>query len=209
MLMPLRGRGDLVISMTLAETFLLLVFMLWYSIRPRVVQPPPKRVEVVMAENEQLKQEMASLKEKLAEIDRRLEWWRMRFNQDVPGSEEEVKQILFEAGRGKPRCQDDNVLVEIRLIKGAASLQVLADAPKMRAKLATHNIDFHVGTILSSPELIDAVLAEARGFRKSPGPDGDCRFDYRFRYATNDDYYEGRERFEKYFYSAGRQRVAQ
>jgi hypothetical protein len=204
-----RDRRDLVISMTLAETFLLLVFMLWYSIRPKVPAMPPSSIEVVTAENKRLKDEIAGLREKLADLDRRLEWWRTRFNQPVPGSEQELKQILFEAGRGKPKCQDDNTLLEVRLIDGVASVKVLADSPALKAALIGKHIDFSVGSSVASQADVDAVLAEARRFRKGPGAEGDCRFDYQFVYSTNDDYYEGRERFEKYFYSAGRRRVTQ
>jgi hypothetical protein len=194
--------------MTLAETFLLLVFMFWYSIQPKI-QEPPSPVETVMAENEKLKKRLAALEQQRADLDRRLEWWRTRFNQPVPGSEGELKRILFEAGRGKPKCQDDNLLLEVRLINGSTSVKVLSECQRLRDELLLKGIGFRVGAVFSAPSAVDSVLAAARDFRRGSGPDGECRFDYHFVYATNDDYYEGRERFEKYLYSAGRQRAAE
>src|ERR1017187_8890987 len=117
-------RGDLVISMTLAETFLLLVFMVWYSVRPKIPVNPPTSIEVLKKENQDLKQRISALETELADIRQRLEWWRKRFDAPVPGSEEELRKILFEAGRGKPKCQDDNVLLDISLINGAATVRI-------------------------------------------------------------------------------------
>lgn len=205
---PSRSKGELVISMTLAETFLLLVFMLWYSIRPRVPVEPPAPAALLTAENEKLKLRVAALEKELADIQRRLEWWRARFDQPVPGSEEELRKIMFEAGRGKPKCQDDNVLVDIRLINGTTTVRVLTDSPALRTSLAAQQIKFHAGAIITNESDIDAILRGAATFSKTGVRDGDCRFDYRFTYATFEDYYTGRERFEKYFYSAGRMRVS-
>jgi hypothetical protein len=205
----MRSRGELVISMTLAETFLLLVFMLWYSVRPKVQAKPSTPIAAITAENEKLKKENAELQNELSDIQRRLEWWRARFDQPVPGSEEELKKVLFEAGRGRPKCQDNNVLVDISLVNGSTTVKVLADSPGLREALVARRIDFHAGAVITNGSEIETMLREAAAFRKSAGSDGDCRFDYRFNYATFEDYYAGRERFEKYFYSAGRQRIAQ
>ena len=160
-------------------------------------------------ENQDLKQRISALETELADIRQRLEWWRKRFDAPVPGSEEELRKILFEAGRGKPKCQDDNVLLDISLINGAATVRILADSPGLRSALVSEHVDIRPGVVLTNTSEIDALLRESRAFRKVPGQDGDCRFDYHFTYGTFEDYYQGRERFEKYFYSAGRQRVAQ
>jgi hypothetical protein len=206
-MMPWRTKGDLVISMTIAETFLLLVFMLWYVTRAQLTAKPPTQIEQLATENQRLKKDLADMHAKLADVERRLEWWRTRFDQPVPSSEEELKKILFEAGRGKPKCQDDNVLLDVRVINGATTFKVLADAPGLRTVLLPHHVDFQPGSILSTPDQIDGILQQVRAYRKGPGKDGDCRFDYHFTFSTVEDYYNGRERFEKYFYSAGRRRT--
>jgi hypothetical protein len=83
----------------------------------------------------------------------------------------------------------------------------LADSPGLHQALIPQRSDFYAGAVITNGSEIEAVLREAAAFRKSAGRDGDCRFDYHFTYASFEDYYAGRERFEKYFYSAGRQRI--
>lgn len=206
--------------MTLAETFLLLVFMIWYAVRPKMPPKVPTSIQVLAKENQDLKNHIAALENELKDIRERLEVWRRFFDLPMPGSGEDVKnllpksqaelkKLLFEAGRGKPKCQDDNILLDISLINGTITARVLADCPALRNKLLAQHIDIHSGSTLTNPSQIDALLGEARAFRKGPGQDGDCRFDYHFTYATPEDYYAGRERFEKYFYPAGLTRVKQ
>jgi hypothetical protein len=192
--------------MTLAETFLLLVFMLWYSIRPKLDTQPPTSIEVLQAENQRLKQENERLQSDINDLNRRLAFWQKRFDQPIPGSEEEVRTFLHEAGRGKPKCQDQNVLIEASVIDGTTTLKVLADSTGLRKTMHEQGIEFQPGTLITSPGAINAILRASRDFRKPPD-NADCRFDYTFKYSTHDDYYEGRERFEKYFYTAGRTRA--
>jgi len=218
---PWRSRGELVISMTLAETFLLLVFMIWYSVRPKVPVDPPAPIEVLEKENHDLKERITRLEVELSDIHERLEIWRKVFDLPMPGAggsaqdlstllpttPERWKQLIFEAGRGKPKCQDDNLLVEATVVDGTAAVNILADCPTLRTELLAQHIDIHTGTILTRAAEIVALLSAVRTFRKGPGKEGDCRFDYRLNYATPEDYYIGRERFEKFFYPAGQQRV--
>ena len=202
---PFGFKSDLVISMTLAETFLLLVFMLWYSIRPQLSGDPRTAADVLRKENQQLNNKMASLQRELEDTRSRLELWQKRFDQVVPGSDEELKKALMGGGRGKPKCQDDNLLVEITLVNGNTSMKVLADNSLLRANLSRQGIDFRVGNVLSRGFDVDSVLRELGNYRSG---DKECRFDYHFNYGSHDDYYIGRERFEKYLYSAGRARVS-
>jgi len=202
---PLRSRGELVISMTLAETFLLLVFMLWYSIRPTLAGDPKTAVEVLRKENQQLTNKITSLERELADTRSRLELWQKRFDQLVPGTDEELKKALTGGGRGRPRCQEANLLLEINLVNGNTSMKVLADNPLLRATLSKQGIDFRMGNVFSRTPEVDSVLQALGSYRSG---DQECRFDYRFNYSTYEDYYVGRERFEKYLYSAGRVQVS-
>jgi hypothetical protein len=190
--------------MTLAETFLLLVFMLWYVNRPKLPVDPPTPIGFLKAENKRLKEDLARMEAELADVQRRLEWWRTRFDQPVPGSEEELKRFLFDAGRGKPKCQDDNVLVNVSQLDGVITMTVLADCPSLR-EAVLDAVDFRPGVTITKPEVIDAVLRATRSFRKNG--DQECRFDYRFNYRTHEDYDNVRERFGQYFYTAGRRRT--
>jgi hypothetical protein len=116
-----------------------------------------------------------------------------------------LKKALMGGGRGKPKCQDDNLLVEISLVNGNTSMKVLADNAPLRTNLAQQHIDFRVGNVFNRNPDVESVLRELGSYRDG---DKDCRFDYRFNYGTYEDYYLGRERFEKYLYSAGRSRIA-
>jgi hypothetical protein len=200
---PPRSSGELIISMTLAETFLLLVFMIWYSNQPTKDPPAPTTIEALQAENQRLTKENQRIQVALDDLNRRLAFWRQRFDQPVPGSEEELKKFLYEAGRGKPKCQDENVIVNVSVINGITTLKVVADSPILRTSLGAQEVDFRPGSVITDATMIEKVLLATRDFRKQPD-NTECRFDYTFRYQTHDDYYEGNERFEKYFYTAGR-----
>jgi hypothetical protein len=200
---PFRSRGELVISMTLAETFLLLVFMIWYSNQPKNDPLPPTTREALKAENQRLTKENERLQSELDDLNRRLAFWRKYTGLPVPGSEEEFKKFLFEAGRGKPKCQEENVIADVSVINGTTALKALADSPGLRTTLQAQGVDFSPGVTIKDPVMIQKVLRAARDFRKPPD-NTECRFDYTLKYQTHDDFYEGVERFEKYFYTVGR-----
>ena len=206
--------------MTLAETFLLLVFMIWYSTRPRSAAHPPTRAELLEKENRDLKDRIVTLEYELKDIRERLEVWRKFFDLPMPGSNadvknllpksrDELKKLVSEAGRGKPKCQDDNVLLNVALINGITTIKVIADSPMLRTKLLAEHVDIRPGATLTSAPEVEAVLREAGELSKKTKSEGGCSFDYRLTYATPDDYYLGRERFERYFYPAGQVRAKQ
>jgi hypothetical protein len=89
------------------------------------------------------------------------------------------------------------------VINGATTLKVLADSQGLRTALHDQGIEFESGSLITSPAAIDVILRALRDLRRPPD-NTECRFDYTFKYKTHDDYYEGRERFEKYLYTAGR-----
>jgi len=68
----------------------------------------------------------------------------------VPGSEEEFKKVIFEAGRGRPKCQDDNVLAEASVLNGVTTIRVLADAPALRNTLSS-KLSLAPGAMLGNP----------------------------------------------------------
>src|SRR5216684_2932658 len=127
-------RTDLVISMTLAETFLLLVFVIWYGVVPNTrvhtadTTPPEVLIAHLQKENAELKAQVEKLQDELTDMNRRLAWWRIRFpDLKIPGSEKELEALRSELGRGKPAClPGDNVLVAVSVVEGHVSLKVLA-----------------------------------------------------------------------------------
>lgn len=204
-----RTRGDVVISMTLAETFLLLVFMLWFAVQPSKPEGPDPRLAALTAENEQLRYENKKLKDELADVNRRLALWEERFGFPLPGNEQEwekaIPKIRAEAGRGRPRCADNNLLAQVSEISGTTKMTLLASPPE--ALVQASGLNLKPGMTLAKAEDINAFLSAVQGYRKPPSQ-AECRFDYELLWATDHDYVEAREtRFDKYLYPVKRQQV--
>jgi hypothetical protein len=211
-------RSDLLIGMTLAELFLLLLFTVWYSIF--VSGPTPGDPKILQIENERLTRENAKLRSDLTDcrknlddLNERLRWWREHYP-DTPylNSIEAVKSFCADVGRGKPRCQTgaSNLLVEVLAVHKDVSLRLLTDAPQLADSLGSWGVS-HVkaGTVLSRTDDIERFLQGVRGYRLNDreGP-RECRFDYDLIYGDHEDYFYARERFEKFFYSGGRSQAS-
>src|SRR5215831_11546287 len=106
-------RNDLVLSMTLAETFLFLVFVIWYGVVPSIKTPKEPAAltpsEVLIAqlrkENAELKAQLEKKQAELDDINFRLAWWRRNFpDLDIPRTPEELDRLRSALGRGKPAC---------------------------------------------------------------------------------------------------------
>jgi hypothetical protein len=206
---PTSVRTELIISMTLAETFLLLLFVIWSgAAEDHTTTPPEMLIQQLREENEALKNDKNRLEASLSDLTKRLEFWRTHFG-ELPQSEKDLPRILQALGRGKPPCQEpDNMLVAASVVDGKVSLKVLTPCPDLKKALLNRGIDFSPGVELSDPASIDRVLVAAREFRRIiDQKPRECRFDYRLIFSSYKDYYEGREKFEKVFYTAGRTRL--
>lgn len=214
-------RTDLVISITLAETFLLLLFIVWSAVADKIgPENNPLDAKLLRQQNEELTRERDQLKKELAEVTRRLDYWRNKFQTAVPGSDQELrewargeggKKLLLELGRGKPACEEaDNVLVEAKVVGGRESVLILTQPPMLSEKLGAWGAaHLRKGAVLTDPGDIDRLLNGVLSYQRTvEGQLRDCRFDYRFLYRTSDDYMRGREKFERYFYPARVQHVA-
>jgi hypothetical protein len=201
--------------MTLAEIFLLILFVLWYSQGAgagpdwkRLAEERQKEINSLKAEVEQQKQDVMKLKA----IEK---WWEENYGtRDIPTSTEQLrsaldtpqgKKLIEEMKRGFPRCAEDNILIavfetdgatEIRIEDPVNGLQTWANSAGVRIPAA--------GDVLRNRAGIDSFLQSVSTFyengRLATRP---CRFDYKLTYKTAEDYKEGRETFEKYFYPAG------
>lgn len=84
-------KTDLIIGMTLAETFLLILFVVWYSQGASAGPDWKKMLEKREAEIDDLKAQLQLEREKAVELQRIREWWRKNFNVSIPASMEELQ----------------------------------------------------------------------------------------------------------------------
>jgi hypothetical protein len=200
--------------MTLAETFLLLVFVIWYGVAPNSrtqsaeTTPPEVRIKLLEDENDKLKADNKKLQDELNDINRRLEFWRTRFpDLKIPGSVKELGDLRAELGRGKPACQpDDNLLVNVSFVEGAASVRLQTLPPNLQEAMGTQGpSDLKTGMLLKNPKDIERFLNGVASYRRTiEGEQKECRFDYQLTWASYKDYYSAREKFDRYFYPSVR-----
>jgi hypothetical protein len=116
--------------------------------------------------------------------------------------------FLQELGRGKPKCEEHNLLVEAKIVRGDIAIEVLRDSPALQRVAGTDRDMFAVGNVVRSESDVSRLFKYVRKAESLGGQNGKgCRFDYRLSYATYKDYHIGRERLEALFYSVGRRWV--
>ena len=106
-------------------------------------------------------------------------------------SKEGFQEAIESLKRGYSLCQkDDNTLIEARIHNGAESLQVIGDIPSDLI------VNLAKGDQTSDLDEIIPFIQDVYEYEK----DHKCRFNYRLKYATDNDYRKAREGYEKYFY---------
>ena len=106
-------------------------------------------------------------------------------------SKEGFQEAIENLKRGYSLCQkDNNTLLEASVQNGAETVQVIGDIPgDLIAGLAK-------GDQTSDLDQIVSFIQDVYEYEK----DHKCRFNYRLKYATDNDYRKAREVYEKYFY---------
>lgn len=210
-----QGRSDLVIGMTLAEVFLLLLFVVWWGAaiesEPGGVDPTvtianlQAQVKELNAKISSLQGEVAGLKESLREKENTIKALQIMLN-CVDGTVDDCRRgldgINTDARRGSPRCEQDNVLVNVFVHAGATRVELVGGSNETLSQLRRADGPVSKGSMLSERRDIEALLSSVTAYYTSRSQD-ECRFDYRLSYATAEDYYQGRQLFERYFYPAG------
>ncbi len=91
-------KTDLIIGMTLAEMFLLILFVVWYS-QGASAGPDWKRLAVQRAARiQQLQADLMAEKEKVLELERIRDWWRENFSTNPPESMDQIEIALATKG---------------------------------------------------------------------------------------------------------------
>jgi hypothetical protein len=209
-------RTDLVISMTLAELFLLLLFVVWYGFSSTINQDPLARLKDELAacnkEKSQLKGELKGAEEKIADLEDKLRIMLILlglpkdFDPTKAGAAAAINKACKEQCRSFPTCdQQNNVLIEASVIRGQISLKVLTSGGSLSTWMAGRGHRYPaVGVSITDPPAIQRFLDDVSHYYPSSKVEGrECRFDYRLRWASDADYRKGRVLFEPYFYPAG------
>lgn len=204
---------DLIIGMTLAEVFLLILFVVWYSQGAGSGPDWEHIAELRQQQIEKLQSDLLQAKNDVAELERIRNWWRSNYGIDPPASAAEFEavrntpagqKLRQELARGFPKCEDSNVLADVSMLNGVMRLNVSGSPTKLIGWSRSVGTTIpKPGDVLSGPGAVDNFLQTvARYYEHAKQENHNCRFDYKLRYITDHDYREGRETFEKLFYPA-------
>lgn len=208
MRLPDPRRSDFVLGMSLAELILLLLFAVFMAqvLRGEVLggADPTLEIEKLREENAALRSRLASLEAKVQELERDVRAKDALIEQlrRMTGSQgstlDDFKRALTTLKRGLPTCLENNTLVEASVKNRTMEVIILLDDAELRRFFEQHRLPLAKGMTLRENPEIDAFLAVVWRYETRKGQV--CRFDYRMKYVTPEDYYLGRERLEKFFY---------
>src|SRR5258708_27322358 len=117
-------KTDLIIGMTLAETFLLILFVVWYSHGAGAGPEWERIAKERQAQINALKSDLQGQKDKVLELERIRDWWRKNFGMNPPASIDELEAALRtvqgqtvrqDMAPDLPRCDQNTTLVEVSL----------------------------------------------------------------------------------------------
>jgi hypothetical protein len=195
-----RSHRDLVLAMSVAEIFLLLLFVVWIASQ---AQAGPLDIE-------QLKKQVAKLQkeseEHQSQIQNLLAWksayeaFIVSLGQPVPKSIEDVlqrtKQNATRGGNDFPPCSEKtNRVMAVRVANGAVQLRVLGSVSAL---------PFADGQIIEGND-VDVAVKAVTAYQNA----NSCRFSYRFEFGSDADYRSGRQRFDRIFYPGGEAQVSE
>jgi uncharacterized coiled-coil protein SlyX len=194
----------MVISMTLAELFLMLLFVVWYGFTPVSGDAELARLKDTVARLEQevtaARKTLAENKKQIEDLTARLDWWRKRYPTEAAdeGKPPAAPGGLGDGKRGHGKCAPDNVLIEASVQQGNTSLRVLARPPEVVQSFEKLGATYpDVKVWLDEPD-VERFLASLRRVNASAM----CRWDFRLYYETKVDGFDGLERFQLVFYLA-------
>src|SRR5437016_4594751 len=126
-------RTDLVIGMTLAELFLLILFVVWYSHGPGAGKDWRRIAAEQQAEIDRLNSQVQADKARIVELEQIEDFWRRNFGISPPKTVQEVTDALKSKQgeairtvllRGFPKCNDDNILIDASIRNGQSELRL-------------------------------------------------------------------------------------
>ena len=201
----------MVIGMTLAEVFLLLLIVGWYGSRLEseekgsgadVLATVPKAdFDTSELRRQQAEDSLAQMTSKYNQLDQILDWIAKTAGLAKPiRNLEDAKDALnknsADARRGRPRCRTDNVLVDVQADSGPGLVTI-------RQELRSGGRVYSRGGQLRLTGEIAEFLDEVDAFYQTRrNEQRDCVFDFTLTWRTDSDYRRARELFEQHFYPA-------
>jgi hypothetical protein len=195
------ARSDWTFGLSLVQVMLLLVFaaMLVYvtgNVEGKG-QDPRHGPEDATAQDNSLQARLDAATDKHTELEKQLtdmtgfvDELKVMVGAKV-SSKEGFREAIETLKRGYALCQkDENTLIEATIHEGAENVQVIGEVP------ADLHVNLTKGDGTSDLDQIVSFLQDVYEYEK----DHKCRFNYRLKYATDNDYRKAREAYEKYFY---------
>jgi archaellum component FlaC len=106
-------------------------------------------------------------------------------------SREAFQEAIENLKRGYALCQkDNNTLIEASIQNGVEAIHVIGEIP------SELEVSLLKGDQTSDLDQIVSFVQDVYQYEK----DHKCRFNYRLKYGTDNDYRKAREAYEKYFY---------
>ena len=195
------SRSGWALGLSLVEVMLLLVFaaMMVYvtdNVEGRG-QEPQKIVDNPKSQDSGLQASLDAATKKSNDLEQQVHDMTVLVNEVklMVGAKVSTKEGFQEAieslKRGYTLCQkEDNTLIEATVQNGVETVQVIGDIP------SDLEVSLVKGDQTSDLEQIVSFIHDVYQYEK----DHSCRFSYRLKYATDNDYRKARRGFEKYFY---------
>lgn len=207
------GRSDLVIGITLAEVFLLLLIVGWYGSRLESESPvgpegpagtvPRATFDDVVRREKDAQEALQKERDKYRQLERILEWIAKTAGipgtiRDLDDAKKALDKVQHDAKRGRPACQEQNILVDVVAADGSVEV-------RLRQSFAFGAARYQEGQVLRSGDEVRHLLQFIDDFYTTQrlAKQSDCVFDYSLTWITDLDYRSAREVFERYFYPAG------
>jgi hypothetical protein len=188
-------RSGWALGLSLVEVMLLLVFAAMMVYVTDTVEGSGQETQQIVDEPLQARLDAAT--EKSNDLEEQLNKMTLFVNEvklmvGAKGSTKEgIQEAIDNLKRGYALCQkNSNTLIEVSVQNGVETIQVIGDIPSDLI------VNLVKGDQTSDLDQIVPFLQDVYQYEK----DQSCRFNYRLKYATDNDYRKAREGYEKYFY---------
>jgi hypothetical protein len=188
-------RSGWALGLSLVEVMLLLVFAAMMVYVTDTVEGSGQ--ETQQSVDEPLQARLDAATEKSNDLEEQLNEMTLFVNEvklmvGAKGSTKEgIQEAIENLKRGYALCQkNSNTLIEASVQNGVETIQVIGDIPSDLI------VNLVKGDQTSDLDQIVPFLQDVYQYEK----DQSCRFNYRLKYATDNDYRKAREGYERYFY---------